>query len=116
MAQDTQTRPTQSNGSRARMLKASALAGGAAAAGLAGGLVLARKGPSRVLGVRMPATSGAQAVSQNLADAAKQVGGFGERVGELATEIRLVREGVSNTHTRSPIEVVLQGLTSRSKH
>ena len=36
MAQDTQTRSAQSNGSRARMLKASALAGGAAAAGLLG--------------------------------------------------------------------------------
>ena len=69
--------------------------------------------------MRMPAASGAQAVSQNLADAAKQVGGFGERVGvklDADPAIRLVREGVSNTHTRSPIEVVLQGLTSRSKH
>ena len=103
-----------SNGT-ARMLKASAIAGGAAAAGVVGGMALARKGPSKILGVRMPTTSGSQAVSQNLAEAAKQVGSFGERVGELATEIRLVREGVSNTHTRSPIEVVLQGLTSRSK-
>ncbi len=92
-------------------LKTPAIAGGAAVAGLAGGLALAKRSSSKkLLGVRMPI---AQATSKNLADAAKQIGGFGERVGELAHEVRLVREGVAHSHRRSPVEVVLEGLTSR---
>lgn len=91
-------------------VKTSAIAGGAAAAGLAGGLMLARRG--KVLGMRVPG-SGSASVAKNLAEAAKQVGGFGERVGDLANEIRLVREGVAHNQKRSPVEVVLEGLTSR---
>ncbi len=77
--------------------------------------MLARKGPRKVLGVKLPTAAPAQTASKNLADAAKHVGSFGERIGDLATEVRLVREGVANTHKRSPIEVVLQGLTSRGQ-
>jgi hypothetical protein len=53
------------------------------------------------------------AASENLANAAKEIGAFGEHVGELANEIRVVREGVADRHSRSPIEVVLEGLTTR---
>ena len=76
-----------------------AIAGGAAVLGLAGGVVLGRRG--------------SHSVSANLADAAKEIGSFGERVGDLATEVRMVREGVAHSPRRSPIEVVLEGLTSR---
>jgi hypothetical protein len=77
---------------------------------------LARRGsPKKLFGVPLPGPGGGQAAARNLAEAAKQVGSFGEHVGELATEIRTVREGVANTQKRSPIEVVLQGLTSRHK-
>ena len=113
----TRSRPnsrerTQAN-TLAQKLKTPALAAGAAAAGLAGGLALAGRAPHKVLGVRVPPAGAAQSTSQNLAEAAKQIGSFGERLGELANEVRMVREGFAQSRTRSPIEVVLQGLTSR---
>jgi hypothetical protein len=51
--------------------------------------------------------------SHDLAKAAKEVGQFGMDVGQLASELRRNREVVQGTKRRSPIEVVLQGLTSR---
>jgi hypothetical protein len=101
----------------AEKAKVPVLAAGMGLAGLAGGLALAsRNTRNRVLGVSMPTKSGTEAVSKNLANAAKNVGGFGEGMGSLAAEIRKVREGVGEAGTekrRSPIEVVLQGLTKR---
>ena len=54
-------------------------------------------------------------VSKNLVEASKNVGSFGEGMGSLAAELRRVREGVATAGEtkRSPIEVVLQGLTTR---
>jgi hypothetical protein len=55
-------------------------------------------------------------VSKNLAEASKNVGSFGEGMASLAAEVRRVREGVAGGDAgkrRSPIEVVLQGLTKR---
>ena len=95
-------------------LKTPAIAGGAAVAGLAGGLALAGRGSHRkLLGVPLPTAAGTQATSRNPTEAAKQIGSFGVRVGELASEVRMLREGAAHDHKRSPIEVVLQGLTSR---
>jgi hypothetical protein len=51
--------------------------------------------------------------SHDLAKAAKEVGQFGVDVGQLASELRRNREQANGT--RSPIEVVLQGLTSRGR-
>jgi len=96
--------------------KTPALAAGAGLAGLAGGLALAhRTTRKRILGVPMPTGGTAHAVSKNLAKAAKNVGSFGEGMGSLAAEVRQVREGVAmaGEPKRSPIEVVLQGLTRR---
>ena len=97
--------------------KVPALAAGAGLAGLAGGVALAsRNSRNRVLGIAMPTKGGAQAVSKNLANAAKDVGRFGEGMGSLAAELRRVREGIAESdgeRRRSPIEVVLHGLTSR---
>lgn len=98
--------------------KVPALAVSAGLVGLAGGVALtSRNSRKRILGVPMPTKSGTQAVSKNLADAAKDVGSFGEGVGSLAAEIRRVREGLAaegDTQKHpSPIEVVLQGLTRR---
>jgi hypothetical protein len=94
-----------------------ALATGAALVGVAGGVALAsRNSKKRVLGLPMPTRSGTQAVSKDLAQVAKNVGDFGEGMGSLASEVRKVREGVIGDDTakrRSPIEVVLQGLTRR---
>ena len=63
----------------------------------------------------MPNGGTADTVSKNLAQAAENVGSFGEGMGSLAAEIRRVREGVAlaGDPKRSPIEVVLQGLTRR---
>jgi hypothetical protein len=81
------------------------VAAGAGIAGLAGGLALAHRRNGGV----------AHTVSKNLAEAAKSVGTLGEGMGSLAAEVRQVREGVATAGEpkRSPVEVVLQGLTRR---
>jgi hypothetical protein len=49
--------------------------------------------------------------SSDLKHAAKEVGNFGTQVGRLANELQSARE--ENGKQRSPIEVVLDGLTAR---
>jgi hypothetical protein len=105
-------------GEVAKKAKLPALAAGAGLAGLAGGVALAaRDSRKRVLGLPIPTKSGTRAVSQTLAEASKNVGNLAEGMGSLAAEIRTVREGVAGTGAaekrRSPVEVVLQGLTAR---
>jgi hypothetical protein len=110
-------------GSVAQKAKGPALAGGAALAGLAGGLVIAgRSGPRRVLGVPVPGTRAPlvkvkvprRTRGKDLLKAAGQVGSAGRQVGELANEVRLAREQIaSGNRRRSPVEVVLEGLTAR---
>jgi hypothetical protein len=51
--------------------------------------------------------------SHDLSKAAKEVGQFGADVGQLALELRKNREAANGAKRRSPIEVVLQGLTTR---
>jgi hypothetical protein len=76
------------------------LAGGAALAGAAGGMVLgARQARRHHHG--------------DFARAAKEVGSFGAQVGRLASELHQARESVGNGKHRSPLEVVLEGLTAR---
>jgi hydroxymethylglutaryl-CoA reductase len=82
------------------------VAGGAAIAGAAGGFALAasRQGRRRAIQIR----------SGDLAKAAKEVGNFSAHVAELASELQRARESAAaNGKHRSPIEVVLQGLTAR---
>ena len=83
------------------------LAGGAA---LAGGSRWPRaRGTSR----RTARTASAAVSSKDLTKAAQKVGDVGAQVGEVALEVRRAREatnGNGKAH-RSPIEVVLQGLT-----
>jgi hypothetical protein len=110
-------------GDVAQKAKVPALAAGAGLAGLAGGIAVARNSRKRVLGVRMPTKRGSHAVSKNLAEATKNVRSFGEGMESLAGEVRRVREGFVGAaagnaggvgeNRRSPIEVVLQGLTRR---
>ena len=99
----------------AERAKGPALAGGAALAGLAGGLALSTRldGSKKLLGVKVPARSRTQIATRNLAEAAKHASSLGDQFGDLATEIRKVREGFEARETRSPIEVLLQGLTRR---
>ena len=92
-----------------------AIVGGAALAGLVGGWALARNGGSRrVQGKKLSASlAPGNTTTQSVIEAARQVGLFGEQVGELAHEVRLVREGIAHSHRRSPVEVLLEGLTTR---
>jgi hypothetical protein len=111
-------------GGAAQRAKGPAMAGGAALAGLAGGIVLATRGSRRkVLGVPVPGTRRplikvnsprrAKVQGKDLLKAAGEVGSAGRQVGELASEVRLVRERIDSRRRRSPIEVVLDGLTAR---
>jgi len=109
----------QAVGKAASKAKTPLLAGGAALAGAAGGLALSamrsRQSQShKVLGMKMPQPKRVKVRSRDVARAAKEVGTFGQHVGELATEMRHAREanGKSSKH-RSPVEVVLDGLTAR---
>ena len=109
----------QTVGKVASKAKTPLLAGGAAMAGAAGGLAISamrsRQSHSRkVLGVKMPQPKRVKVRSRDVAKAAKEIGSFGQQVGELATELRHAREETSNgTKHRSPVEVVLDGLTAR---
>jgi hypothetical protein len=54
--------------------------------------------------------------SKKLAGAAKNVGVVAEQTGQIAERVRLVSEAIGDSggRRRSPIEVVLEGLTRRS--
>jgi NH3-dependent NAD+ synthetase len=86
-------------------------------AGVAGGIALSRGRDKKVLGVSLPNGGTARATSKNLAHAAKNLGAFAERAGTVAEQARIVSEaiGESGTRGKSPVEVVLEGLTSRSR-
>jgi len=101
----------QTAGTVASKAKVPALATGAAAAGLAGGVLLSAKSRSRGL---MPRRSGMAVLGTGLIKTAESVGKASTRMGELTEEVRLVREGVEQGgKRRSPIETVLDGLTRR---
>lgn len=94
------------------------IAGGAALVGAAGGIAVtaARSKGSKVLGVQMPRTK-VKIRTKDLARTADRVAGVGEQIGRLSTGIReLQRPGESNGNgqQRSPIEVLVQGLTRRN--
>jgi hypothetical protein len=90
------------------------LAGGAALAGAAGGIALGARQARRGKGIGKAIARRPQVKvrSKDLASAAKDVGTFGAQLGNLANELQRARESGNGKH-RSPIEVVLQGLTSR---
>jgi hypothetical protein len=92
------------------------LAGGAAVAGTVGGLVLgASRSGDKVLGIKLPKSKRVKLRSRDFSKAAKEVGRFGENVGELTTELRRAREGLASGDGKqsSPLEVLLSSLTSR---
>lgn len=112
----------QAVGKAASKAKTPLLASGAALAGAAGGLAIgamrSRHSHSRkVLGVKMPQGKRVKVRSRHVAKAAKEVGSFSQHVGDLANELRHVREDSSGNGDkgkhRSPVEVLLDGLTAR---
>jgi hypothetical protein len=110
-------------GTAASKAKRPAMAGGAALAGLVGGMAIAaRGGRRRVLGVPVPGTRRPLVkiksprrnnVAKDVVKAAGEMGTAGRQMAELATEVRLARQQLDNGRRRSPVEVVLEGLTSR---
>ncbi len=110
---------SSSNGARPKSAASKAklplVAGGAALAGAAGGMALAATKQARKSGVakalaRRPKV---KIKSGDVAKAAKEVGTFSAQMGELTNELRRARESGNGKKHRSPIEVVLQGLTAR---
>jgi hypothetical protein len=110
-------------GEAASKAKGPALTGGAALAGLVGGMAIAARGSRRkVLGVPIPGTRRPlvqikaprrKGVGKDVVKAAGKVGKAGGQMAELATEVRQAREQLDSARRRSPIEVVLEGLTAR---
>lgn len=87
-----------------------ALAAGATLAGVAAGFALgARKGTG--LGGLRPLTH--RGGARDVLRAARGVETAACQVGDLAKELRLLRREALEIQKRSPIEVVLQGLTRR---
>ena len=98
----------------ASKVKVPLLAGGAALAGAAGGLALGAHQANRKKGRGMAARRPHLKMnSHNLARAAKEVGAFGAEMGHLASELQRTREQANGARRRSPVEVVLEGLTAR---
>jgi hypothetical protein len=66
----------------------------------------------KALGMRLG--SGVGKAGKDLASTGERVGRFTENLGEFAAEMRKTREAIDNrAKHRSPIEVLLQGLTAR---
>jgi hypothetical protein len=90
---------TNAVGNAAKKATVPLVASGAAIVGAAGGMAL---------GARQARRNN----RHNLAKAAKGVGTLGTQMGRLASEIHQARESGNGKH-RSPVEVVLEGLTAR---
>ena len=101
-------------GKAASKAKVPLMAGGAAIAGAAGGLALAssKQGKKSALTKAMMRRPKVKIDSGDVAKAAKEVGNFSAQVGQLADELQRARKSADGKH-RSPVEVVLQGLTAR---
>jgi hypothetical protein len=113
MASSTQQRASSNGGvaATAQRVPKPALAGGAAAAGLAAGTALgailrAYRRP-RVMGLPLPR-------GKEVKDGARQAVRAGRWLYEVQTDVRLLREQAQQSRRQSPIEVVLSGLTSRT--
>jgi hypothetical protein len=100
-------------GKAAGKAKLPLVAGGAAIAGAAGGLALASRQSHRGgLGSALHRPK-VKIKSGDVAKVAKEVGNFTTQMGALASELQRTREAAGNGRHRSPIEVALQGLTTR---
>jgi hypothetical protein len=94
-----------------RLIRNPAVAGGAAAAGMAAGtalgVILRGHRRPRVMGVPMPR-------GKEVKEGARQAVRAGRWLYEVQTDVRLLREQAERSRRQSPIEVLLSGLTSRT--
>ena len=105
--------------SAAKKLKTPAIAAGTGLAGVGAGIALARNKNKKVFGVSLPTRGTTRGTKKNVADAAKNIGALAERTGKVAEQVRVASEAISedsgSRKSKSAIEVVLEGLTSRSQ-
>jgi hypothetical protein len=107
----------------ARRVRGPMLVAGAAAAGLAGGLAAGskRRGSRigrldrrpRLLGVPIGPKSGALKAFELLRDGAKHLDSASSQVSGATSEVRELNDQLDRLNRRSPLEVVLDGLTHR---
>jgi hypothetical protein len=88
---------------RANEAKVPAIAVGTAVAGMVGGVLIGRGGKPRLPWERR----------DGLGELARQLSRAGKGAGDLAMEVRRLREQATEAQRQSPIEVVLNGLTAR---
>jgi hypothetical protein len=124
IAKDTTVNGAKTAGSAvasaAKQLKTPAVAAGVGLAGVAGGIALGRGTKSKKsLGLPLPGRSPSKATSKKLSRAMENVdiGAAAKQTGQIAERVRQVSEAISGEKSsprRSPVEVVLEGLTRRS--
>ena len=103
--------------SAAKKLKTPLIATGTGLAGVAAGVALTRKKNKGISGIHLPSRGTGRATTKGLGEAAKNIGMLAERTGKVAQQVRVaseaIGEGSAPRKSRSAIEVVLEGLTSR---
>jgi hypothetical protein len=112
--------------SAARDSRVPLLTAGAAAAGLAGGLAIGVRRSSKrgrlgallaprrtVLGVPLGRKGGLLRAAESLGQGARQLGAATGRASTTADDLHQIREQLELANRRSPLEVVLDGLTHR---
>jgi len=100
----------------ARTAKGPAIAAGATVAGLAGGLALgARMGSKRrnVLGLPVGRKRPTVRAAEALGKVAVKLGSAAGQATATADDVRQIREELDRANRRSPVEVLLDGLTHR---
>jgi hypothetical protein len=120
-AKDATTKGANATGnavtSAAKKLKTPLIAAGTGLAGVAAGVALTRKNSKGITGIGLPSRGTGRATTKGLGEAAKNIGVLAERTGKVAQQVRVaseaIGEGGAPRKSRSPIEVVLEGLTSR---
>ena len=103
--------------SAAKQFKTPAIAAGVGLAGLAGGVALGRGTKFKKSRGPLRGRSAGKVTSKKLSAGVKTVGAVAEQTGQVAERVRLVSEAIGRDQSaprRSPIEVVLEGLTRRS--
>jgi hypothetical protein len=103
--------------STAKKLKTPLIAAGTGLAGVAAGVALTRNKNKGISGIHLPSRGTGRATTKGLGEAAKNIGMLAERTGKVAQQVRVaseaIGEGSAPRKSKSAIEVVLEGLTSR---
>jgi hypothetical protein len=105
--------------STAKKLKTPLIATGTGLAGIAAGIAVTRKTNKGISGIHLPSRGTRRATTKGLGEAAKNIGVLAERTGQVAEQVRVaseaIGEGGAPRKSKSAIEVVLEGLTSRQQ-